>query len=94
MTGLEAGGGQQRAQPHLDPGRGADAAAPERRQVAARDAELGAHHQKPVHALRQRAEQLDAAPFGKGRQRAMRRAADEIDLPVTQCHIRAIDRED
>ena len=84
----------RRAQPHLDPGRRADAPALERREVAARDAEVGAHHQEPVHALRQRAEQLDAAPFRERRQRAMRRAADEIDLAVAQRLIGAVDRKD
>ena len=53
------------AQPHLDPGRGADAPALQCREIAARDAELGPHDEKPVHALRQRAEQFDAAPFGE-----------------------------
>ena len=91
---VEPGGGEQRPQPHLDPGRGADPLAPQRREVAAGDAEIGPHDQEPVHALRQRAEQLDAAPFGKGRQRAVRRAADEIDRAVAQRLVGAVDRED
>ncbi len=53
---IEAGGGEQPAQPHLDPGRGPDAAPSKRGEVAARDAEIAAHHQKPVHALRQGAQ--------------------------------------
>src|SRR5205823_7154311 len=77
-----------------DPGRRADAPAPQCREIPARDAELVAHDEKPVHALRQRAEQFDAAPFGKGGKRAMRRAADKIDGAVAQRLIGAIDRKD
>ena len=91
---VEPGRGQQAAQPHLDPGRRADPPAPAAPQVAAGDAEIGAHHQEPVHPLCQCAEQSDAAPFGEGGERAMRGAADEIDLAVAQCRVGAIDRED
>src|SRR5262249_45435502 len=45
---LEAGGGEEAAQPHLDPWRSADAATPERREIAARDTELRARNEEPV----------------------------------------------
>ena len=59
-----------------------DAAAADRADFAACGAEIGAHHEKPVHALRLRAEQFGAAPLGKGGERRMRRAGDEIDPAV------------
>src|SRR5262249_40680384 len=48
----------------------------------------------PVHALRLRAEQLDALPLREGRQRRMRRAADEIDRAVAHLRVALVDRED
>ena len=62
--------------------------------IAALGAEIGVHDQEPVHALRLRAEELHALPFGKRRQRRMRRAADEIDRAVAQGRIGLVDRED
>src|SRR5205814_6030801 len=67
---------------------------PQRREITAGDAELLAHDEEPVHALRERADELDAAPFGKSRERAMRRAADKIDGAVAQGLIGAVDRKD
>ena len=86
--------GEQATKAHLDPGRRADASSLERREVAARDLEVAAHDEKPVHALRQRAEQLDALPLGKAGERAVRGAGDEIDLAVAQRLIAAVDRKD
>ena len=65
-----------------------------RRDVAARDAEVAAHHQEPVHALGLGAEELDALPLRKRRQRRMRGAADEIDRAVAQRHVGLVDRKD
>ena len=48
--------------------------------IAARRLQVGVHDEEPVHALRLRAEQLHAVPLGKGGQRRVRGAADEIDL--------------
>ena len=64
---IDARLGQQPAQPHLDPGCGADAAALDHIDVAALGAELRIHDQKPVHTLRLGAEKLDALPLRKGR---------------------------
>ena len=85
---------QQTPQAHLDPRRRADATMFQRGDVAARDAEIGTHDEKPVHALRQRAEQFGAPPLGKGGRHGMRRARDEIDLPVAQRRVGAVDRVD
>ena len=90
---IDPGRGEQAAQAHVDPGCGADAAAFDDRQIAALRLQIGVHHQKPVHALRLRADKLHAAKIGKRRQRRMRRAADEIDRAVAQCRVGAIDRE-
>src|SRR5262249_30062138 len=53
---------QQLAKPHLDPGRRADPAPADHVKVASLRLEVRAHHQKPVHALRLRADELDALP--------------------------------
>src|SRR6202035_1198679 len=42
----------------------------------------------------QGAQELDAAPFGKGGERAMRRAADKINSAVAQRLVSPIDRKD
>ena len=55
--------------------------------------EIGVHDQKPVHALRLRADQFDAPEIGKRRQRRVRRTADEIDRAVAQRRVGFIDRE-
>src|SRR4030088_1349094 len=60
--GVELRRDQQPPQSHLNPGRGANALALQRREIAADDAELLAHDQEPVHAPRQRAQQPDPAP--------------------------------
>ena len=53
---IDARGNEETAQAHLDPRRGADAAAlSRRRDIAALAAEVPVHDQEPVHALRLRA---------------------------------------
>src|SRR6516164_10960623 len=91
---IDASFSQQPAEPHLDPGCRSDAAPLDHADIAAPGAEIGAHDEKPIHALRLRAEQLGTLPFGKGGQRRMCRAADEIDMAVTHLAIGAVDRED
>src|SRR5579883_2034665 len=64
------------------------------RQIAAPGVEIGAHDEKPVHALGLRADELDAVEFGKGGQRRMRRAGDKIDPALGKRAIGGVDRED
>src|SRR5262245_51388831 len=52
------------------------------------------HHQKPVHALRLRADQIDALPVRKRRERRVRRTGDEIDGAVAQRLVSLADWED
>ena len=91
---IDAGFGEEPAQPHLDPGRGADALALDHFDITLRRAERRVHHQEPVHALRLRAEKLGTLPFRKRRQRRVRRAADEIHRAVAHRRVGLIDRED
>jgi hypothetical protein len=79
---IDAGLDEKPTQAHRDPMCGADAAAFQRRKIAAANAKVGAHHQEPVHAMRLGAEKLHAAPFGKTGDQQMRRAADEFDVPL------------
>src|SRR4029450_10495927 len=70
-----------------------DAAALDHVEVAALGAELLIYDQKPVHALRLGAEQLDAPPLRKSRKCRMGRATDEVDGAVAQCRIGLVDRK-
>jgi hypothetical protein len=73
---------QQSAQTHIDPRRRADGAAFDHAEIAALGAEIGAHHQEPVHALSLGGDQLGALIAGKRRRHCVRRAADEFDGAV------------
>jgi hypothetical protein len=66
--------------------------APERGEIPTANAEIGAHHQEPVHALRLGAQQLDALPFRKSGDQQMGGAADEFEAAVLHCGERMLDR--
>jgi len=91
---IDAGGHQQPAQAGIDPWRGADGAAFDDAEIAALGADIGAHHQEPVHALGLGGDQLGAFITGKRRRDCVRGAADEIDLAVAQCLVGLVDRVD
>ena len=91
---IDARRDQQSAQAGIDPRRRADRAAFDDAQIAALGAEIGAHHQEPIHALRLRGDQLGAFEIGKCRQHRVRGAADEIDLAVAQRLVGLVDRID
>ena len=90
---IDAGLGQQSAQAFIDPRRGADAASFDDGEIAAAGAKIGMHDQEPIHALRLRADELDAMKSRKRGERRMRRAADEIDRPVAQRLVGLVDRK-
>ena len=75
-------------------GRRPDAPALDAADIAAPGTEIRVHHQEPIHALRLRAEELDALPLRKGGECRMRRSADQIDRAVAQRRIGLVDRED
>src|ERR1700685_4304396 len=65
-----------------------------RRPVLTHGAEIGAHHQKPVHALGLCCDQLGALVTWKRRGHRVCRAADEIDLAVAQRFVGLVDGVD
>ena len=85
---------QELLQPQLDHGGGADHPPFHRVDVARRRREVGAQHQEPVHALRQRREQLAALPLREGAQRDVRGSGHEIDPAVAQRLVGLVVRED
>ena len=88
---VDAGFRKQSAQALIHPRRGADPPAFDGGNIAALRFQIRVHHQKPVHALGLRADQLDAAKIGKRGERRMRRTADEIDRAVAQRGIGLVD---
>ena len=87
-------GGEQTAQAHLDPWRGADAAPLDDVELTAPGAEIGVHHEEPVHALSLRAQESDPLPFWERRQRGVRRTTDEVHGPIAKRTVRGVNRED
>src|SRR4029077_13459716 len=68
---IDTGADEQLAKPHFDPWRRADPTPPNHLEVTSRGLEVRAHDQKPIHALRLRADEPDPVPFRKRGERRM-----------------------
>jgi hypothetical protein len=91
---IDAGFDHHAPEPLIDQRCSANGAALDRIDVARHRREIGAHDQKPVHALRQGGEELRTLPFGKSAKDGVCRTRDEIDLFVAQRLERPVVRKD